>query len=40
MLKMQSSSNFAIAAYTVYLQEMSVLGQMTMFDKQLQRQWQ
>ena len=40
MLKMQSSSNFAIAAYTVYLQEMSVLRQMTMFDKQLERQWQ
>ena len=40
MLKMQWSRNFAIAAYTVYLQEMSILGQMTMSDKQLQRQWQ
>jgi len=32
MLKIQSTSNFVIAAYTVYLQEMLILGQMTVFD--------
>lgn len=31
-LKIQSTSNFVIAAYTVYLQEMFILGQMTIFD--------